>query len=282
MICSFLGVLEIAKTNPSASIEQGMGTTMSVAASLRRVEFLTALLLHQDDFHSTQLEPCSCALLTACGPAGSVSARPLPEPRHYLGLDRGVLATVESPSDFYAQILIVETLLQYGVPVEAKDAEQTGRTPLFWAIHSNRLLLARLLVEQYGADPMVRETSEGSNLLFLAVYRDNYWACKFLLSLPSSTKRVLLEQSNMLGETAMHQAASKSNPAIIKLLLLHDGLSISPQFFGRNVFHLAAERANKRGFELIFDHVEEYFPKNLQEMLFARDAVGSKVCVLNG
>jgi len=250
---------------------------MVLAASLRRVEFVLALLLYQRNPDPARVQKYHSALVMACRPMPMVSARRPQKQRFYLGLGQDILNRIETPSDPHCQILVVEALLQHGVSVDAEDPTQPGLTPLFWAINHNRFFLIRLLVVKYEANPLVQDHSEGGNLLSLATYRNNYHACKLLLSLPKATRRQLLEIPNRLGETALHLAAWKGNAAIIKLLLQHGAPTTPSQFFGRNVLHLSAKCANKRGFEILFDHIQGCSSETLKGMLNAQDMIGSNV-----
>ena len=248
---------------------------MAIAAGLRRVEFVLALLLYQTNSDPAWAQKYHSALIMACRSMPVVSARRPQNQCFYMGLEQDILNRIETPSDPHCQILVVEALLQHGVSVDAEDPTQPGLTPLFWAINHNRSFLALLLAVKYEANPLVRDPSEGGNLLSLAAYRNNYHTCKLLLGLPEAIRRELLETPNRLGETALHLAAWKGNAAIIKLLLQHGAPTTPSQFFGRNVLHLSAECANKRGFELLFEHIQGCSSETLKEMLNAQDMIGS-------
>ncbi|KAI1849825.1 hypothetical protein JX266_004774 [Neoarthrinium moseri] len=270
----FVGILEIAQGHSGATLDEGIHDTLLIAAGLRRLEFVVALLVYNGKPHRNQLQLYQPALVSTCRKLFGIQAKDRVYERHYLGLKRDSIKRVPRPGDIHYQLQIAKILLQQGVSVEAVSPEQPGLTPLFWAVYHNRLLLVRLLIEDYGANPLVCDPTEGGTLLYISAFANSYGICKYLLSLPDDTRKTLVETPNKLGETALHEAATKSNPSIIKLLLAHGAQPLSTQFFGQNVLHRAALPANKRGFETLVDHIQKSSPDKLRQLLQQKDLVG--------
>jgi ankyrin repeat protein len=260
---------------PKASLYENLDDTLVIAVGLRRFEFLLALLIVCNKPSSQQLEKYNVALCEACRKKTDLPMRNPVFPRYYLGLKKETLDSLQTPPDIYYQKTIVEMLLQHGVPVEVKRSEWSPYTPLFWAIFSNRLPLAHTLLHRHGADPLFA-TKEGETGLSIAVYHNNHRALALLLRLEPDTCMKLTRMRNFLNETPLHQAASKGNARIIRLLLDRQPAMRERQFMNQNVLHLSADMANKRGFEILLDHIQKESPDQLREMLQEKDTSGGE------
>jgi ankyrin repeat protein len=234
-----------------------------------------ALLVVCDKPNDSRLNKYNTVLCQACRPKEDIQPRNPVFPRHYLGLKKETLDSLKKPYDIYYQKVIVHLLVQYGVPMEVERSESSPYTPLYLAVFTDCPSLAETLLHKYQANPLFK-TYEGETTLSIGIHRSNYDTVKLFSALPSNVWKTLLWTPNFLGEYPIHYAAMGGNPKIIKLLLECELPIRQKQFMGQNILHLSANIANKRGFELLFDHIHKSSPAQLKEMLNEKDKVGGK------
>jgi hypothetical protein len=272
LFVSFLGILELA---PRSTIEDELDDTLFIGVALRRFEYVLALLVVCDKPDGSRLNKYNNALCQACRPKENLLARRRVFPRHYLGLKKETLDSLQQPHDVYYQKVLVHLLVQYGVPLEVKLSKSSLYSPLYLAAFTDRPALAEVLLQNHHSNPLF-QTYEGETALSTGVNRSNYDIVKLFAALPSDVWKSLLWTRNFLGEYPIHHAAAGGHPKIIRLLLECEQPIREKQFLGQNVLHLSANIADKRGFELLFDHIHKSSPDQLKEMLNERDKDGGK------
>lgn len=184
---------------------------------------------------------------------------------------------MKKPHDIRYQKVIVQMLIRHSIPLEVERSDSSPYTPLFLALFSDHVSLAETLLYKHQANPLFK-TDESETALSIAVYRNNYDSVKLLSGLPSNIWKRLFWTRNFLSEYPIHYAAMKGNPKILKLLW--EQPIRQKQFMNQNILHLSADIANKKGFEILFDHIQKNSPAQLKETLEEKDKIGGKTRIL--
>jgi ankyrin repeat protein len=166
---------------------------------------------------------------------------------------------------------------EYGTPINVRGETISGSTPLHLAVLHGRVILASTFLDKYGADPMLMNRDH-ETLLSMAVYENNFYLVRVMLNKCGSSGAQLANHPNFLRETPLHQAASKGHPRIIRVLLDAGALTTQVDFLGRNVLHISAGLANKRGFEILVNHIKKSSPQALRELMNQREFGGGEYC----
>ena len=274
-LVSFIAILELA---PKARIEEELEKTLTLAAGLRRLEFLLALLIACGEPDDDLLKKCNTALCQACRPRVDLAIECPVFPRHYSGLKKETRDSLKKPRDIHYQNTIIQMLVRYGTALEVDQSNTPLNNPLIWAISPGNASLAKTLLYKHQANPLFR-TNERVTPLSVAVYHNNLESVRLLSGLPSNIWKRMLRTCNFLGEFPLHYAAMKGNANILKVLLQWEQPIRRRQFMNCNVLHLAASVANKRGFEILFNHIRHYSTTQLTDMLQEKNAVGGKTLI---
>ncbi|KAM0189624.1 hypothetical protein ACHAPQ_010500 [Fusarium lateritium] len=131
------------------------------------------------------------------------------------------------------------------------------RTPLFYAVRSRHVGVARLLLDKYiqfdsqDQDQDLRESCDGSAALLIAAELGHERMVRLLLD----TRRVSVDSLNRCGSTPLLHAVYRGDMAII-LLLLSRGADINGGQNPRNTPILAAAQTNNPGVVQVLLHKE--------------------------
>lgn len=271
----FLGILELRPALTDGELK----ASLELAACLRRTEFVLALLVLDSDHGNISQETLIHTLCQACRPrAPDISSHTI-FPRYYWGLQLQLIKSMKTPQDIAYGWLIAQMVID-NVPTQFKSKVGDLRSfmegpesPLIQAVYFHRMPIAKWFISDYGADP-VQQNKDGETILSLAVYRNNFHAVKYILTLQAASKMV--ESRNFVGDGPIHLAAAGGNSRIIKMLL-NAGASPTPLgFMNRSVLHLCASLVNKRAFCTLFDHIEQLSPSILKKMMNQKDNSGGR------
>lgn len=120
----------------------------------------------------------------------------------------------------FSRIDQMERLLRAGIDVSAADTPQTQNSPLHWAASFGNAVTVQILLEQFGADPNLRN-AKGMTALHDSVLRGNLDIVKVLIKFGADPTIKSLK-----NESALH--LSSQNPEMLKTLksssYLHNNL----------------------------------------------------------
>lgn len=115
----------------------------------------------------------------------------------------------------------MERLLRAGIDVSCADTPQTLNSPLHWAASFGNAVTVQILLEQFGADPNLKN-AKGMTALHDSVLRGNLDIVKVLIKFGADPTITSLK-----NESALH--LSRENPEMLKTLksssYLHNNLS---------------------------------------------------------
>lgn len=94
------------------------------------------------------------------------------------------------------------------------------------------------------------QNKEGWTPLMIASSIGNYEICSFLLE-----KKVDVNKTNNLGNTALHFAASKNHLRVVELLIKHKALSL-PDKYNRKPIYRAVTQGHEEMVKLLLEHYE--------------------------
>ena len=107
-------------------------------------------------------------------------------------------------------------LLDAGANPNIRDAN--GRTPLYWAVEKNNIVLARFLMEGYNADPNIRDVFiESTTLLEASIRNKTVDMTILLLKNGADPNTDIIKSERVLGKV-LHLAMIKQQWAVRELL----------------------------------------------------------------
>jgi len=168
---------------------------------------------------------------------------------------------------------LVETLLDRGAKVDARDAE--GRTPLMVAAAFNSRAVANVLLAR-GADPLAKDTVDGNTPLDFSAMAGHADFARLLLAHGATIDG----RANRNGETPLHYAAYYGRRKVIDLLVESGADINAADYSGVRPLQYARRRLQALAVELLLDLGAR--PDNLHDAVNAGDVARIQALIAGG